>query len=392
VRTLQGKFGDRLNVFSGGFNELDLAVVLLSAIAAINSILLWGESQALVAQLGDAYTVFGAYFFLRFLIRDEEDILITIRTLAGVVALVGALMVYEQAARWNPYALLGGMRSSIYATGLERDGRFRAMGSFAHPILAGTFGTVLIPLFVGLWMRDRRQRTIALVGIVGASAMALACNSSTPLFGYIAGILGLCLWPMRRYMRAIRWGIVLTLVSLHLAMKAPVWHLISRIDLTGGSSSYHRFMLVDGFIRHFSDWWLVGTKSNADWGWDMWDTANQYVAIGETSGLLALVCFVAIIVYGFKYVGRARRAVGISKHTQLFLWAVGSALFANAVAFFGISYFDQTMVMWYALLAMLSATLTIRQKAAVTQPSPESARTVSPDSLVPWHAGYYERT
>jgi hypothetical protein len=136
-------------------------------------------------------------------------------------------------------------------------------------------------------------------------------------------------------------------------MKAPVWALIGRIDVTGSSSSYHRYQLVDQFIRRFADWWLLGTKSNGDWGWDMWDQANQYVAVGESGGLLAFICFVAIIVVGFRYVGKARRAALGNRTGELLVWSVGAALFANVVAFFGISYYDQTMVCWYLLLALI---------------------------------------
>ena len=86
----------------------------------------------------------------------------------------------------------------------------------------------------------------------------------------------------------------------------------------------------------------------------MWDTANQYVALGESSGLFPLILFLALIVYGFKYLGRKRRSA-TSRREALFLWSLGAALFAHAVGFFGISYFDQTIVVWYALLAMISA-------------------------------------
>jgi hypothetical protein len=38
-------------------------------------------------------------------------------------------------------------------------------------------------------------------------------------------------------------------------------------------------------------------------------------------------------------------------------------MFANVVAFFGISYFDQTIVAWYALLAMISAAVVSARRA-----------------------------
>jgi hypothetical protein len=72
-------------------------------------------------------------------------------------------------------------------------------------------------------------------------------------------------------------------------------------------------------------------------------------------------------VYGFKYLGTARRAAGKDKRTALFIWALGSALFANVVAFLGIAYFDQTMVAWYALLAMIPAAMVARPKKELKQ-------------------------
>jgi len=201
---------------------------------------------------------------------------------------------------------------------------------------------------------------LAAVGMVSATVITLTSNSSTPILAYAGGVLALCLWPIRNWMRVVRWGVVVTIVSLHMVMKAPVWHLISRIDISGGSSGYHRFMLIDQCIRHFGDWWLIGVKSTYEWGWDMWDTANQYVGICDTSGLLPFILFLATIVYGFKYLGKARKAAGTPKKRQVFLWALGAALFANVVAFVGISYWDQTQVVWYALLATISAATVIR--------------------------------
>lgn len=162
-------------------------------------------------------------------------------------------------------------------------------------------------------------------------------------------------WPLRKQMRLIRWGILITLAGLHMVMKAPVWALIARVDLIGASSGYHRFMLVDNFIRKFGDWWLLGTKDYDTWGWQMWDISNGYVAQGLTGGLVTFGCFVATIVFGFRAVGSARKSVGGQRRGEWFFWGLGAALFAHVVAFFGTGYWDQMQLMWFAFLAIISA-------------------------------------
>ena len=95
----------------------------------------------------------------------------------------------------------------------------------------------------------------------------------------------------------------------------------------------------------------------------MWDTANQYVANAISGGLLALILFIAVIVYGFKYVGRARQAAP-DKRQALFLWALGAALFAHTISFIGITLWDQSIVEWYALLALIGA-VAVPRKAPI---------------------------
>ena len=309
-------------------NKLDWVIILLTLSIAVDAIVLFRESGALIFQLGLIYTGFGIYFLLRFLIRDEQDVLHAIRILACVACGVALVMIYEQVTGHNPYAALGGANASLYANAMERDGRFRAMACFEHPLLAGAFGATLIPLMFVLWHNSEKNRFLAGCGLLAATAITVCANASTPILAYAGGVVALCLWPIRNWMRVVRWAIVITLITLHLVMKAPVWHLISRIDLSGGSSSYHRFMLVDQCIRHFGDWWLIGVKSTYDWGWDMWDTSNQFVGTADASGLLPAILFVLVFVYGFKFVGKARRMTS-DRQKQVFLWGLGSALFAR---------------------------------------------------------------
>jgi hypothetical protein len=137
-------------------------------------------------------------------------------------------------------------------------------------------------------------------------------------------------------------------------MKAPVWALIARVDVIGGSSGDHRYQLVNQFINHFDQWWLLGTKLVAHWGFEMADLSNQYVELGVTGGLATLVCFIGILVCGFSQLGKARKASEGNDAKQRFYWVLGAALFSNTVAFFGISYFDQIIVAWYTLLAFIA--------------------------------------
>jgi hypothetical protein len=314
--------------------------------------ILWGFSpQAIINRLGAMYMVIGIYFLLRACIRDERDILLTIRSLAYVSAIVALIMLVEHITKQNPYGYFGGSREWTRDALMVRDSNLRAMGPFQHPILAGSFGGVCLPLFLGLWVK--RQKFFAVLGVLSSTIIIFASASSTPIMAYVFGLLGFSLWRYRGYMRIVRWGIAGLLVMLHLVMKAPVWALIQRVDLVGGSSGFHRFYLVDQTIRHFWDWCLFGVKSTDNWGPFLWDHANQYVAVATNSGLLPLAFFIAILVFGFKLAGRARRSRENSRRESRFVWALSAALLAHSIAFFGISYVDQTIIAFWGVLAMI---------------------------------------
>ena len=382
ARIMRTKIATKERIFAGGVNFIDIAFLSFAMFTALNGILLWRQMPAVVFQAGNLFSALGVYLILRFFIRDGEDVKRAIRTLVFVTAVVALIMIDEKATGHNPYyALFGGAYSGKYASVLVRDDHFRATGVFAHPILAGTFGGIVMPLFVGLWWNSPKDRRIATVGVLSATVLPFAASSSTALFGFIGGLVGLCFWPLRRNMRIIRWAILIVLVSLHLVMKAPVWHLISRIDLSGGSSSYHRFELINQCILHYRDWFWIGTKDYADWGWDMWDLSNQYVGTADTAGIIPFLSFLAIIVFGFKFLGKARRAAArVSRKQELFIWAFAASLFANVVAFFGIGYFDQTEVAWLAIVVTI-AVISRRTRSERTLATNEGTSQDAPTSV-----------
>jgi len=349
-------------------NVMDRAFIVWVISSCITFTILWGSFSAFLNKCGFAYGILGTYFLLRYLVQDDEDVDRMIRVFAWVAAIIAACMLREQMTGQNLFSVFGGV--PLYT--VIREGKLRSQAAFGNAILAGTFGSSLLPLFVLLW-QSTKYKISSLVGIAASFVIGLTSHSSTPFMVFGAGIIGLCAWPLRKFMRTIRWGIVALILGLQLVMKAPVWSLIARADMVGGSSGYHRYVLVDAFIRHFFDWWLVGFRYPETWGWFTGDLANEFILQGVFGGLITFVLFLRIIVLAFRRLKRGRDLTPNIRQ-QKRLWALGCTVFATCAAFFGIDYFDQSIVTWYSLLAMIVAATTV---AAAAPSLAKSAKTKS---------------
>lgn len=350
---------------AGRFNSVDYAFAMSILCEAAAFVLRYMSADALVNQLGFIIDFLAAYIVFRVVIRDERDIYRAIKVLAVLVCIAGVCMIRERMTGENIFGYLGGVRilSEI------REGRIRSQGPFQHSLTAGTYAATLLPLFVLLW-KHGRSRLMASFGVVGCTVMMYCANASTPLLTYAAGAAAICAWGLRKKLRNIRLGFVIGLIALQFVMKAPVWFLMARVDLTGSSSGYHRAELVDNFIRRFDDWWLMGKSDSANWGWDMWDQQNQFVQVGETGGLLAFIFYMVMVARTCARLGQARKLVeGTSKES--FVWILGASLFATLVGFFGVNYFDQSKVGWLLLLAMISAATSQIFKSKITDQKPQ---------------------
>jgi hypothetical protein len=341
--------------FAGGFNALDKVVVLWALLEWVAFVLQWGEMQAVIKASGDMVVNLGGYLAVRFLIPDRETLRRTVKALAVICVIQGVCMVSELFTYQNVFAAMGANSPTI------RNGSVRAEGTLGG-LYAGAFAGAMAPLFLALWA-EGKSRTAACAGLAGATAMVLASHASTAWLAYGGSLVGLGFWPLRKQMLLVRCGIVATLVGLHLVMNGPVWSLIEKIDLTGGSSSYHRYMLVDNCIRHFGDWWLIGYRYYGDWGFDMWDLCNQFVVAALTGGLMTLIMFITIFSRSFRAIGKARRRVTGDRLQEWILWCLGSALFGNIVASFGINYMYHLMLGFFVLLSCISAVTFGRNRA-----------------------------
>ena len=333
-------------------NPIDKTLIWFAISGMAIYVLQWQTFDAVKYEFGQVYNALGMYFLFRFLVRDMDDCLRVFKIAAVFIIPLAASMVVERMTGRNAFAEFGGV-SPITAI---RDGVLRCQGPFAHPVLAGTFGATLFPLFVGLW-RSKGHKLLSFLAILSSGAMVLTSGSSGPVGTLLAGLLALGCWPHRKHMSTIRSGILVAVVGLEIVMKAHVWFLMARVGIFSGSTGHHRAYLIDRALANLDDWWLLGTRSTVAWDeyYNLFDITNQYLVYGADGGLITMLLFILVIVRSFGAVGLTVRALGEEpRELQFCVWALGAALFSHVVTFLSVSYFDQNFVNWYLLLAMIS--------------------------------------
>jgi hypothetical protein len=319
---------------------------------AISSALHPGDSP-LVFNLGQAFNIGGIYFLIRVFCANHEELLGIVKMIAWLLLPIGLEMVSEHFTGRNMFSVFGGVV-------LERDDKFRAVGPFAHAILAGSVGAVCFPLMVAIW---KSSRLTAAVGSAACLLIVGASNSSGPLMSLFFGIVALFIWKIRDRMRYVRWACLGMYLLLELVMNRPAYYIIGEIDLTGSSTGWHRAALIESALNHFGEWWLAGTNFTRHWmptgvssSPEHTDITNYYLLMGVWSGLPLMLVFIAMIWAGFRYVGRIMDSSSTDAGDMKFIaWCLGSVLFAHTATCVSIAYFDQSYIFMFLCLASISS-------------------------------------
>jgi hypothetical protein len=341
------------------FNSIDKIMIAYAAAVAVVYYFLRKDTGALITSLAFIYNALGLYLIFRSIVHKESDYHLIFKMLAWVMVPLAISMIVEKTTQRNLFSIFGGIPEYT----MIRDGKLRCQGAFHHPILAGTFGATSIPFFIALWVRGSEQKLTATLGIVSATIIAVASASSGPVMVYTAVILGLLMWKLRDSMRTVRWVLLFMIIALHLVMKGSVWSLIGKAGEVIGGGGWHRVMLIDAAVAHFNEWWLLGTDytrhwmpTGVTWSEKHTDITNYFIAIGIHGGLLSLILFVVLLVYCFKTIGTRLKEIDPVEFPKKFaVWCLGVSLFSHITAFTSVSYFDQIIVFWYLLLAMIAA-------------------------------------
>ncbi len=326
------------------WNRFDRLFLIWFVVGTIIYVLQWRSVGALVYKSGRMLEWLGSYWIFRQTVRSWEDLRFACLTLALCAVVMMPFVILERALGSNPFAVLGRVGTAW------REGAWRCQATFPHSIIMGLFWATLVPLFVGFARQRTRYRVLLWAAVAASTVMVMLSASSTPVLTLMA-VAGLLLaYPLRRYTGTAAWGVVALVVALDIVMKAPVWHLLSRVGVISGSTGYHRYLLVNQAIEYFWEWMLLGTRDTAHWGGGLEDVTNELVLVGVQGGLATLLLFCAILFAA----GRAfaRLSVRSTDKVESYLaWCAFVTVLAHFISFFGVSYFGQITMLWYLLLA-----------------------------------------
>lgn len=332
-------------------NKVDKLLILWVITGVVSNTILWQTWGAFLYRLGLAFDGLGLYFLFRLLFRNISDINKTIDVLAIISLIVAGLMIVEYTTGKNIFSIFGG----VPETTVIRDDRLRCQGAFLHPILAGSFGSALMPLFVSYFRVYDQKKVLSVLGSIAATIIIILSSSSGPIIAYLMALVGLFMWPFHKEMLAIQWVVLCGLIIFQMVMNAPIWAIFIHIKVVGASTGWHRYFLIDQFINHFDEWWLFGVKYTAHWGDFLFDVTNQFIRIGVDGGIITLTSFIALIVICFRKLGKLLKSLDNQNKIKIFIWGFGVSLFTHIVSFMSVTYFDQMIIIWYLTLGIISA-------------------------------------
>jgi hypothetical protein len=373
------------------WQRIDTCFALWMLASTVTHVLREKTTGELIWRLGATFEAAGTYYLVRGLVRTPADLRgMTIGLAALMLPFALALTIEHHTGR-NLFSVFGGVPELT----MVREGKLRCQGAFPHPILTGDLGAMVLPLALGLAFTSAAIRPLACAAVLASAVIVWLSASSGPLLAALGAVLAWALWSQRWRMFVVRRSIVALLCLLQLVMNHPIWFLFAIIGVVGGSTGYHRYILIDAFVNNAREWFLIGTPSTAHWGWGLQDITNHFVLEGVRGGIASLVAFVAMFVYAFKAVGVSMWSLRSVAHGDArarrggwfhLIWGFGASLVAHLLAMTGVSYFDQMLILFFVTLGAVASAQQAFARAArlarVRRPAsePAAAREAAPET------------
>jgi hypothetical protein len=347
---------------AGGMNIVDKMMICWGIWMMFASFFHDPDRAGPVTTAGEVFNLTLIYFLVRIWCSDLEEVSRVIVVVAILLVPIAIEMAFEKATGKNLFSIFGGVPENV----VIREGKLRAQGPFRHPILAGTVGATCIPLFIGIL---RRYKTAAMIGIGAGMVMVFASASSGPVMSFVFACGALICWRCKSWTPKFRLAAVMIYLLLLVVMAKPPYYLIARIDISGGSTGWHRAFLIENTFKHFSEWWLFGTDVTRHWmplqgiahDPNHTDITNYYIGFGVAGGLTSMLLVIGMMMVCFRWVGQLVNIFEARGSTNDFLiWCFGASLFSHAATSISVAYFDQSMLFFWLTVAVISSVHSIQ--------------------------------
>lgn len=334
------------------FNKIDKLFFCWGIVGFIAFVILWGTMQSFILKMGISIDTFLIYFVFRNYLRTLNDIRLTMVTLIASMVVLTPFVIVEQFFGKNLFSVMGQSASAI------RDGRIRCFAAFSHSILLGSFSASVAPIAIALLKANtvKRYNVYYVIGILCSVYITIASASSGPIISLAAGLIVTLAFRFRKYTGKVTLSVIALVALLHMVMKEPVWHLVARLNPTGSSTGYHRFVLIDKTIKNFSEWALYGVRSVEHWGVWAGDVTSMYIAQAVTGGFLTMVLFIWTLFFSMKSIWKASM-LPLPVDQRWLLWGMFSAFFTHCVSFLSVAYFGQSLMLLILSFAIASVLL-----------------------------------
>lgn len=292
------------------------------------------------------------YLVFRHIIQSKETLKLVVKTFCLCVIVLLPFTIFEFFTANNLFSFLG--RSAIAL----RDGEVRAAATFSHSILFGSFAVALIPI---IWADVMiKKRLINWFAIFCCLFFIYACGSSGPLVALAAVLFFLYFFKWKRYSSSLAWSMFILAIIIHIVREKPLWHLMYvRLTVRGGSTGWHRYVLMEAAVKEFWNWWLFGYGDvGAQWHLKYWprthatftDVTNQYLLEAVRGGFFTMLLFIILCYMSIK----ALCSLSISqpdRQDQWLWWGFTVMMIAHCVTFLSVAYFGQIQMLFVLTVA-----------------------------------------
>ena len=343
--------------------RLDMLVLLHLFVVFLGQMSNSDYKQAQKVFFNDFVTRFLPYFMTRLIVveRKYRDDLLRVLVITGAV--VGCFVLFEFRFWFNVFDDIIRRvwpHSVPWENDMRRYGFKRAAGPFGHPICAGYFFAMVLPLAVHLWKEKLVSNRTGMITAALCLGGCVGALSRAPLAS--VGLSLVILWYAHSKFRSLVVMIMVPAGVAALAVMLPAFLDYINVDRAGAvtvdqRNAVYRRELLDQYLvlvdrRPFLGWgrftvpWVEGSKS----------IDNEYLFVALTSGKLALYLYLATIAGAFLALlavfRRGSVAASVSRSSRLLAWALSASLLAAVLTQTTVFAGTQTVPIFYMFIGL----------------------------------------